>query len=69
MIAVCVAGNHVAEVFKHFAEGPACRTCVLRAATITALYSIDGKTYTERLKSPLPKKAEPIQMPRKKRSA
>jgi hypothetical protein len=50
VIALCVVGNHVAEIHKFFDIGPACRGCVLKATRIEASYTIFGNIYSESLK-------------------
>jgi hypothetical protein len=49
--ALCVACGEVVSVYKFFDQGKACRKCVESAATITAVYTIFGRRYTETLKS------------------
>jgi hypothetical protein len=55
MIALCIVGNHVAEIHKFFDIGPACRTCVLKATRIEASYTIFGNIYSETLKKVEPR--------------
>jgi len=57
---LCVVCQKVTDAFKHLGEGWVCRTCVLSASSIEAVYTIGGKTFTERLKVPMPPRAEAI---------
>lgn len=50
MVIVCVVHGGVAEAYKFFSAGPACRSCVLKADRIFAVYSIDGVQFREELK-------------------
>ena len=50
MLVVCVVHGGPAEAFKYFTAGPACRSCVLRAERIYAVYTIDGVRFHEELK-------------------
>ena len=67
MIALCVVGNHVAEIWKHFDLGGACHGCVLKASRIETSFTINGNVYSETLKKVEPTRQATVVVLRRKR--
>jgi hypothetical protein len=59
MIAVCVCCGKPVQLYKHFTAGAACRSCVLSATRIYAIFEINGVRFREELKTTRPALAGP----------
>ncbi|HQQ75729.1 MAG TPA: hypothetical protein PLB01_00105 [Thermoanaerobaculia bacterium] len=64
MTIICASCKKPCEGHKHTNAGWLCRSCVLSASTVLALYIIDGVTYVEKLKTPAVLAAVPVERER-----